>query len=113
MDRPTGTVTFLFSDIEGSTQLWENRPEWMARAHTRQEALLRAAFGAHGGYPYRMIGDAFQVAFASAPQALAAAVDAQQALAREPWGDAAIRVKRTRRGARLALPATPVDRAAV
>ncbi|MFN7954939.1 MAG: adenylate/guanylate cyclase domain-containing protein [bacterium] len=84
--RPSGTVTFLFTDIEGSTQLWEHHPEWMATAHARQEAILRDAFAAHGGYPYKMIGDAFQVAFGSAPAAVAAAVEAQRALAAEPWG---------------------------
>ncbi|MFN7954938.1 MAG: adenylate/guanylate cyclase domain-containing protein [bacterium] len=92
-ERPSGTVTFLFTDIEGSTQLWENHPEWMARAHTRQEELLRAAFEKHGGYPYKMIGDAFQVAFASAPAAVAAAIDAQRALQAEPWGESEIRVR--------------------
>ena len=93
-ERPTGTVTFLFTDIEGSTQLWERHPQWMAGAHVRQEVLLRAAFAAHGGYPYKMIGDAFQVAFATAPAALAAAADAQRALAAEPWGgSAAIRAR--------------------
>ncbi|MBK7975156.1 MAG: tetratricopeptide repeat protein [Deltaproteobacteria bacterium] len=85
--RPTGTVTFLFTDVEGSTQLWERHPGWMAGAHARQESLLRAAFAAHGGYPYKMIGDAFQVAFAKAPAAIAAAADAQRALAAEPWGE--------------------------
>ncbi len=84
--RPSGTVTFLFTDIEGSTQLWEHHPEWMERAHARQEAILREAFAAHGGYPYKMIGDAFQVAFGSAPAAVAAAVEAQRGLAAEPWG---------------------------
>src|SRR5947209_835723 len=86
LDRPTGTVTFLFTDIEGSTQLWEHHHEWMEYAHRRHEALLRAAFAAHGGWAYKMIGDAFQAAFQTAPQALAAALTAQQALAAEPWG---------------------------
>jgi predicted ATPase/class 3 adenylate cyclase/tetratricopeptide (TPR) repeat protein len=84
---PTGTVTFLFTDIEGSTQLWEQHPEWMQHAYARQEAILRAAFAAHGGYAYKMVGDAFQVAFATAPDALAAALDAQRGLHAEPWGE--------------------------
>src|SRR5436305_1169052 len=84
--RPTGTVTFLFTDIAGSTQLWEHQHAWMEQAHARHEALLRAVFAAHGGWAYKMIGDAFQVAFQTAPMALAAAVTAQQALAAEPWG---------------------------
>ncbi|MFN7954941.1 MAG: adenylate/guanylate cyclase domain-containing protein [bacterium] len=91
--RPSGTVTFLFTDIEASTQLWEEHPDWMAEAHTRQEILLRDVFAAHAGYPYKMIGDAFQVAFATAPAAVAAAVDAQRALQAEPWGRADIRVR--------------------
>jgi predicted ATPase/class 3 adenylate cyclase len=84
---PTGTVTFLFTDIEGSTQWWEQQPEWMQGAFARHEAILRAAFAAHGGYAYKMIGDAFQVAFATAPDALAAALEAQRTLQAEPWGE--------------------------
>ncbi|MBK7975157.1 MAG: tetratricopeptide repeat protein [Deltaproteobacteria bacterium] len=91
--RPSGTVTFLFTDIEGSTQLWDERAGWMARAHARQEALLREIFAAHDGYPYKMIGDAFQVAFDTAPAALAAAAEAQRALHAEAWGEAPIRVR--------------------
>lgn len=91
---PTGVVTFLFSDIEGSTQLWERKPALMQRAFARQEALMRAAMVAHDGYVYKMIGDAFQVAFASPEQAAAAAVDAQRGLHAEPWGEiGAIRVR--------------------
>ena len=84
---PSGTVTFLFTDIEGSTQWWELYPEWMARAFTRQESILRGAAAADGGYVYKMIGDAFQIAFDTAPNALAAAIDAQRALHAEPWGE--------------------------
>jgi len=65
-ERPTGTVTFLFTDIEGSTRLWESQPRAMSRAHARHEAILRQAMAAHGGYIYKMIGDAFQVAFSTA-----------------------------------------------
>lgn len=83
---PSGTVTFLFTDIEGSTSLWERDPEAMQRASARQEAIVREAMAAHGGYVYKMIGDAFQVAFSTATAALAAAVAAQRALHAEPWG---------------------------
>lgn len=94
MNRPTGTVTFLFTDIEGSTQLWERHPEWMQRAHKRQEKIIRDAVAAHNGYAYKMIGDAFQIAFATARDALEAAIDAQHALNTESWGDiGAIRVR--------------------
>lgn len=84
---PTGTVTFLFSDIEGSTQRWERSPELMQPAFARQEAILRAAMQAQGGYVYKMIGDAFQVAFGTASAAVAAAVEAQRALQAEGWGE--------------------------
>src|SRR5215216_666932 len=83
---PSGTVTFLFTDIEGSTQWWEEYPEWMSHAFARQETILRTAAAAHDGYVYKMIGDAFQIAFDTAPNALAAAIDAQRALCTEPWG---------------------------
>ena len=86
-DRPTGTVTFLFTDIEGSTTLWEHQHELMQAAFSRQEAILRAAIAAHGGYAYKMIGDAFQSAFQTASAALAASIEAQRALAREDWGE--------------------------
>src|SRR5687767_13359235 len=87
MAHPSGTVTFLFTDIEGSTQWWEEHTEWMSHAFARQEAILREAAATHGGYVYKMIGDAFQVAFDTAPEALRAAIDAQRALHAEPWGE--------------------------
>ena len=74
--HPTGTVTFLFTDIEGSTKRWEHDAGAMQVAHARHEAILRHAIAANGGYAYKMIGDAFQAAFSTAPQALQAALDA-------------------------------------
>jgi len=85
--RPTGTVTFLFTDIEGSTHLWESHPAAMRRAHARHEAILRQAMAAHGGYVYKMIGDAFQAAFSTPAAALQAALAAQRALHAELWGE--------------------------
>ena len=82
---PSGTVTFLFTDIEGSTKRWETTPAAMQAAFARQEAILRQAIDANGGYAYKMIGDAFQAAFPTAPQALLAALDAQRALHSESW----------------------------
>ena len=73
---PSGTVTFLFTDIEGSTSLWEHDPEAMQRALSRQEAIVREAMSAHGGYAYKMVGDSFQVAFSTGSVALAAALTA-------------------------------------
>ena len=84
---PSGTVTFLFTDIEGSTQWWEGHPKWMSHAFARQETILRATAAAHGGYVYKMIGDAFQIAFDTALDALGAAIDAQRALNAEQWGE--------------------------
>jgi len=83
---PSGTVTFVFTDIEGSTRLWEHQPQAMQQAFSRHEAILRQTMAAHGGYVYKMIGDAFQVAFATAPAALAAVLEAQHLLHTEPWG---------------------------
>jgi class 3 adenylate cyclase len=80
---PTGTVTFLFTDIEGSTRLWERNPEAMQAALIRHDALLREAIDAHGGYTFKTVGDAFCAAFASPLDAIRAAVDGQRALARE------------------------------
>ena len=84
---PSGTVTFLFTDIEGSTQLWEHQREPMKRAFARQEAIIREVMAGWGGYVYKMTGDSFQVAFATAPAALKAALGAQRALKTEPWGE--------------------------
>ncbi len=74
--RPSGTITFLFSDIEASTDRWEKKAEQMEIAFPRQEAIIRASMREHGGYVYKMIGDAFQVAFATAKDALDAAIKA-------------------------------------
>src|SRR5436305_1488432 len=82
---PTGTVTFLFTDIEGSTKRWEQYPEQMRSALTLHDAILRQAIDAHGGYVFKTVGDAFCAAFASPTEALQAALAAQQALHNEHW----------------------------
>src|SRR5437868_4305474 len=82
---PTGTVTFLFTDIEGSTKRWEHHSHLMKSAIQRHDVILRQAIQAHGGYVFRTEGDAFRAVFSYAPQALAAALDAQRAIAAEPW----------------------------
>ena len=66
-ERPTGTITFLFTDIEGSTQLWEQSPEAMRLALARHDTLLRQAIEVHGGHVFKTVGDAFCAAFATAP----------------------------------------------
>jgi predicted ATPase/class 3 adenylate cyclase len=82
---PTGTVTFLFTDIEGSTALWESSPESMRSALERHDGILRAAIAGRGGAVFSTAGDAFAAAFSSADAALGAALDAQVALQGEPW----------------------------
>jgi predicted ATPase/class 3 adenylate cyclase len=79
--RPTGTITFLFSDIEGSTARWERDSDAMEPALAHHDALMREALEAHGAYVFKTMGDAFCAAFATAPDAIAAALDAQRALA--------------------------------
>src|SRR5262245_37914057 len=85
-ELPTGTVTFLFTDIEGSTQLGERSPAAMQPALARHDQLLREAIHARGGAIFKTVGDAFHAVFSTAPAAIAAAVVAQRALAAEPWG---------------------------
>jgi predicted ATPase/class 3 adenylate cyclase len=84
---PEGTVTFLFTDIEGSSQLWERHPQAMRDALEHHDALLSQAIQTHGGLVFKTVGDAFYAAFATAPAAVAAALGAQQALLTEDWGD--------------------------
>ncbi len=84
-DLPHGTVTFLFTDIAGSTRLWLDHRAAMQAAYARHDALLRDAITAHRGVVYKVIGDALQVAFPSAPEAVAAALEAQFGLDLEPW----------------------------
>jgi predicted ATPase/class 3 adenylate cyclase len=92
---PTGTVTCLFSDIEGSTRIELALGTGPYRdIRERHRALLRAAFAAHRGYEQSTEGDSFFIIFARPVEAVAAAADAQRALAAEPWpADAPIRVR--------------------
>src|SRR5262249_1472353 len=77
---PSGVVTFLFTDIEGSTRLWEEDPDAMRRALAQHQSLLRRAFEANGGYVFNTMGDQFCVAFATAGGALSAALEGQRLL---------------------------------
>jgi class 3 adenylate cyclase len=86
-ELPSGTVTFLFTDVEGSTQRWEQQPDAMKVASSRHDALLRAAIDANGGRVFKTVGDAFCAAFATAPAGLGAALAAQRALVMEAWGE--------------------------
>lgn len=80
-----GALTFLFTDIEGSTSRWEHQHAAMAVALERHDALLRPCIEARGGHVFKTVGDAFYAAFGDAAAAVAAAVDAQRALAAEDW----------------------------
>lgn len=82
---PSGTVTFLFTDIEGSTRLWQLFPDAMGAALSRHHAMLTASIERHGGYLFQVIGDGCCAAFAAAPDGLAAALEAQRALRTERW----------------------------
>jgi predicted ATPase/class 3 adenylate cyclase len=82
---PTGTVTFLFTDLEGSTRLWEEHPDAMRAALARHDEILRDAVEKRDGYLVKTTGDGLHAAFAVAPDAVAAALDAQRALTREKW----------------------------
>src|SRR5262245_59592347 len=70
-ELPAGTVTFLFTDIEGSTRLWEQHPQAMPTALARHDAIMRQAIAQQDGVVYKIIGDAFQAAFTTAPAACA------------------------------------------
>jgi predicted ATPase/class 3 adenylate cyclase len=85
-ELPTGTVTFLFTDVEGSTRLWEELPEAMPGALARHDAILRDAIEAHGGFVVKTTGDGFHAAFATAGEGVLAAIAAQRALDAEAWG---------------------------
>ena len=80
MNLPDGTVTFLFTDIEGSTKLWEQFPEAMQPALALHDGLLREAIEMQGGAVFKTVGDGTYAAFSTAPEALAAALLAQKAL---------------------------------
>jgi class 3 adenylate cyclase len=82
---PSGTVTFLFTDIQGSAALWERFPEPMRVALEQHNAILNESIAAHGGTVYKVIGDAFQAAFPVAQQAVLAAIAIQRALASAQW----------------------------
>ena len=82
---PTGTVTFLFTDVEDSTKLWEGHPGTMRTTLARHDEILRRAIEAHGGHVFKTVGDAFCAAFSTATDALESALAAQRALLSEPW----------------------------
>lgn len=84
---PTGTITFLFSDIEGSTKKWDKQPDAMRVALAAHDRILREIFEASSGYVFKTIGDAFCVAFDTPQSALAGALESQRALREADWGE--------------------------
>src|SRR5919199_6996718 len=98
-DLPTGTITFLFTDIEGSTTLWEQHPDAARQALARHDALVEAIVAAHEGWVVRPRGegDSRFAVFAQATDAVRAAAALQQALQAEPWPTATpLRVRMAR-----------------
>jgi predicted ATPase/class 3 adenylate cyclase len=83
---PSGTVTFLFTDLEGSTQLWDEHPEAMRSALARHDTLVRASVEDSGGVVVKGTGDGLYAAFTTAHAAVTAAAVAQRCLAEEQWG---------------------------
>jgi class 3 adenylate cyclase len=86
-DLPSGAITFLFTDIEGSTRLVKQLRDRYGEVLAEHQRLLRDAFRAHGGHEVDTQGDSFFVAFTSARDALLAAVEGQLALLSHPWPD--------------------------
>ena len=84
-ELPTGTVTFLFTDVEGSTRLWEEHPDAMKPALARHDAILRDAVESNDGHIVKTTGDGVHAVFADAGDAIVAAADAQRNLQDETW----------------------------
>jgi predicted ATPase/class 3 adenylate cyclase len=86
-ELPSGTVTFLFTDLEGSTRLWQEHPEAMRAALARHDAILREAVAGSGGHVVKTTGDGVHAVFATAHDALDAAVAMQVGLGAESFGE--------------------------
>jgi predicted ATPase/class 3 adenylate cyclase len=82
---PSGTVTFLFTDLADSTRVWEREPDAMRAAVARHDVLVQDSVERHGGAVVKSTGDGVMAAFPDATHAVAAAVDAQRAVVAEPW----------------------------
>jgi len=90
---PNGTVTFLFTDIEGSTKLAQQYPAEMPSLLARHNEILNHAIKAHNGFVFRVVGDSFSAAFHNASDALNAALDTQRLLHNEPWSSMHLKVR--------------------
>jgi len=107
-ELPRGTVTFLFTDIEGSTRLLKQLRDHYEKALAEHQRILRASFDEHGGREIDTQGDSFFVAFPRAKDAVAAAVEAQRALAEQTWPEGA--VLRVRMGVHTGEPTVGEER---
>src|ERR1700674_2057727 len=83
---PAGTVSFLFTDIEGSTRLLERYPQEMGAAMSRHHDLLREAVEANNGIVFETLGDGVYASFARAGDGVRAAIAGQRAVLAEDWG---------------------------
>src|SRR5574339_679999 len=92
-DLPSGTVTFLFTDMVGSTKLAQEHESVWDALRERHHAILQSAVDTHNGYVFQIIGDAFCAAFPTVGDGLKAALHAQRQLQSEAWGDAPVRVR--------------------
>ena len=92
-DFPTGTVTFLFTDIEGSTKLAQEHTNELPTLLARHQEILKRAMEAQHGHIFQVVGDSFAAAFDTAINALKAALDAQRQLHHEVWIPAPIKVR--------------------
>jgi class 3 adenylate cyclase len=90
---PSGTVTFLFTDIEGSIKLAQEYPDKWESLRARHHAILKSVIESHNGYVFQIIGDAFCAAFHTAGDALRAAVKSQTDLTNENWGETTVKVR--------------------
>ncbi len=92
--QPSGTVTFLFTDIEGSTRLWDRYPEAMRAALERHDEIIRGVIAQRGGVVFSTGGDGVAAAFHRSEEAVMAAIEGQVSLSKEPWPEPiAIRVR--------------------
>jgi predicted ATPase/class 3 adenylate cyclase len=89
-DEASSTLTFLFTDLEGSTRLWERFPQPMKRALERHDSILLTAVAAAGGQVVKMTGDGLMAVFGSAAEAVRACLAAQRGLVEEPWPETGV-----------------------
>lgn len=90
---PTGTVTFLFTDIEGSTKLAQAYPDELPSLLAQHNEILNESIEENNGFTFRIVGDSLSASFHTARDALSAALDAQRKLQSASWSPAPIRVR--------------------